>query len=179
MLFLFARCPRCSLYRKPYYRTHILSSSADSPLGHRIKGVDDMARCFTVEKIQEYVDAHEPVTHRRCRGGLQSLLRFVAAMGDVLVKVKRARTDATCGLCGELVLSRAGTACMVCGVWCVVCGVWCVPCCMRCSARNVHCVACVCACAPACLCSRGCSPQPSVPMAGIVHPKCITNLSIV
>lgn len=88
-------------------RTRLQRLAADSPLGHRIKGVDDMARCFTVEKIQQYVDAHEPVTHRRCRGGLQSLLRFVAAMGDVLVKVKRARTDATCGLCGELVLSRA------------------------------------------------------------------------
>jgi hypothetical protein len=91
-----------------------------------------MARCFTVEKIQQYVDAHEPVTHRRCRGGLQSLLRFVAAMGDVLVKVKRARSDATCGLCGELVLSRAGTACMVCGVWCVVCGVVCGVCRVAC-----------------------------------------------
>lgn len=82
--------------------------AADSPLGDRIKGVDDMARCFSVEKIQQYVDADEPVTHRRCRGGLQSLLRFVAAMGDVLVTVKRVRTDTSCVMCGGQVVSRAG-----------------------------------------------------------------------
>ncbi len=47
-------------------------------------GLDAMARCYPPHQLGDYAaeDALEHPTHRRCRGGLLSLLRYVAAVAE-------------------------------------------------------------------------------------------------
>lgn len=66
--------------------------------------LDDMARCYPVDKLDSYLHQDSKLvvnTHKRCRGGLVSLLRFVLALEASASPIKRARVGAPCRLCGQ------------------------------------------------------------------------------
>ncbi len=49
-------------------------------------GLDAMARCYSVEQLCEYLtsaEAHR--THRRCRGGLLSVMRHICSLAPALM----------------------------------------------------------------------------------------------
>ena len=77
------------------------------PCGPLLQGndnLDDMARCYPVDKLDSYLHQDSKLvvnTHKRCRGGLVSLLRFVLALEASASPIKRARVGAPCRLCGQ------------------------------------------------------------------------------
>lgn len=94
------RCPEGAT--KHVCRTVVLDIFAATSHPSAPDKLDDMARCYPIDRLDVYLNDGNPVlsTHKRCRGGLLSLLRFLVAK-DVAPPVKRLRVGFVCRLCGD------------------------------------------------------------------------------
>ena len=61
---------------------HAVGVPAAAPTAASGSGLDAMARCYPVEQLSEYLSdiGQSYRTHRRCRGGLLSLMRHIVAI---------------------------------------------------------------------------------------------------
>lgn len=69
--------------------------------------LDDMARCYPVDILESYLAEDAPVryTHKRCRGGLLSMLKYLLVIEQTAGPVKRVKTGTPCTTCGIVFLS--------------------------------------------------------------------------